>query len=120
MTLLATLVGLAIAGIGVACVISPDWVLSLADWRTRQMMWSSAVARVLLGVVFVRVAPDTSVPLAFQMFGVLVVVAGVITVFMPFSTWQGLIDSVLGQPTAFFRSMGVFATLFGLALAYLV
>lgn len=116
---LATLVGLLMAAVGVAMVIAPDWLISLADWRTRAMMWAAAIGRVLLGVVFVRAAPDTTAPVAFQALGVLLVVAGVVIVFLPLSIWQSLVDSVLDQPAPFYRVAGAFATLFGLLIAYL-
>jgi hypothetical protein len=52
MATLAMLVGLGIAAMGVTLVIAPDWMLSLADWRSSTMKWSAAAARVAMGVVF--------------------------------------------------------------------
>ena len=77
MTMLAAIVGLGIAGMGVALVIAPDWLLSLGNWRSRAMMWSAIASRILLGVVFVRAAPDTGAPLLFQVLGGIFVAAGV-------------------------------------------
>ena len=120
MTTLAAIVGLGIAGMGVALVIAPDWLLSLGNWRSRAMMWSAIASRILLGVIFVRAAPDTGAPLVFQILGGIFVAAGVVILFLPLAAWQALIDSVLDQTPAFYRSLGVFTTLFGLTLVYLV
>ncbi len=120
MTTLAALVGLGMAGIGVALVIAPDWLLSLGNWRSRGMRWMAVASRILLGVIFVRAAPDTSAPLVFQVLGGIFVAAGVAILFLPLAAWQSLVDSVLDQTPAFYRNVGVFATLFGLGLVYLV
>ena len=120
MTTLAAIVGLGIAGMGVALVIAPDWLLSLGNWRSRAMMWSAIASRILLGVIFVRAAPDTGAPLVFQVLGGIFVAAGVVILFLPLAAWQALIDSLLDQTPAFYRSLGVFTTLFGLTLVYLV
>ena len=120
MTTLAALVGLGMAGIGVALVIAPDWLLSLGNWRSRGMRWMAVASRILLGVIFVRAAPDTSAPLVFQVLGGIFVAAGVAILFLPLAAWQSLVDSVLDQTPAFYRSLGVFTTLFGLTLVYLV
>ncbi len=120
MTTLAALVGLAMAGIGVALVIAPDWLLSLGNWRSRAMMWTGIASRILVGVIFVRAAPDTGAPLVFQVLGGIFVAAGVVILFLPLAAWQALIDSGLDQTPAFYRSAGVFTTLFGLGLVYLV
>ncbi len=120
MTTLAAIVGLGIAGMGVALVIAPDWLLSLGNWRSRAMMWSAIASRILLGVIFVRAAPDTSEPLVFQVLGGIFVAVGVAILFLPLAAWRSLVDSVLDQTPAFYRSLGVFTTLFGLTLVYLV
>ncbi len=120
MTTLAAIVGLGIAGMGVALVIAPDWLLSLGNWRSRAMMWSAIASSILLGVIFVRAAPDTGAPLVFQVLGGIFVAAGVVILFLPLAAWQALIDSVLDQTPAFYRGLGMFTTLFGLTLVYLV
>jgi uncharacterized protein YjeT (DUF2065 family) len=119
MAALATLAGLGIAGVGVALVIAPDWLLSLTDLRSGSMRWALALGRIGLGVIFVRAAPDTGAPLVFQVVGVLAVATGVIIAFLP-AIWQPLVDSLLAQPPGFFRIIGVASTLFGLLLASLV
>jgi len=120
MTTLAALVGLGIAGIGVALGIAPGWLPSLGNFRSRAMLWTSGASRILIGVIFVRAAPDTSAPLVFQVLGGISAAVGVAILFLPLAAWQSLIDSVLDQAPAVYRSIGVFATLFGLGLVYLV
>ena len=120
MTTLAALVALGMAGSGLALVIAPDWVMSLGNWRGRAMWWAAVASRILIGVIFVRAAPDTSEPLVFQVLGGVFVAVGVAILFLPLAAWRSLVDSVLDQTLAFFRSAGMFTTLFGLGLLYLV
>ena len=81
-------------------------------------LYLAALARLLLGAVFIAAAPDTRMPLAVEVLGWLMCFGGVLLVSVPRGVWQGLIDRVMGLPGVFLRLFMVMGTGIGVFLIW--
>ncbi len=110
-----TVKGIGIFFVVVALVLlaSPDRILSVLDWGTRPSQMLAGAIRVTLGAAFVWAAPATRYPKGIRLFGIAIVVAGLIVVTIPNAHWASLIRWVFEDPTLFRFAGAVGGVLFG-------
>lgn len=104
MRLLALLVALLIALIGLTGVVAPDRLMTMAQCTATPVgIYLAAALRIGIGLVLARVAPVSRAPKTLRIFGVLAVIAGVTTLFLGTERAQALLEWWLAQGPAFIR-----------------
>ena len=119
--MIAIVVALAllILGIGLVGVVAPGRLVAFTRfWQNPGALWLAAGIRVVLGVALYLVAPDTRAPLAFQAFGMLVVLAGVALPFLGRERIGRLIDWWAALPEAVIRGWALLVLLLGVLILY--
>jgi len=119
MKLTASAMALIIAGIGVVGVVSPPLLLEFArTLLTPGALYVVAVVRVILGLVLVWVASASRAPMTFRVFGIIIIVAGVLTQFFGVERSRAVFDWWSLQTPLFMRAWAALAVVFGLFVIY--
>ena len=78
MAVIVLLIGVLIAGIGIAILSSPARLRRLLHWFLESKnLYAVAAIRVIAGVLFILAAPETRLPMLIQVLGILFILAGV-------------------------------------------
>ena len=121
MKLLVMIIGLLIAALGVLGIAAPSLPLQVArSLLTPSTLYIVAAVRVCFGLLLVWVAPGSRVPIALRVFGVFIVIAGVITALFGVERSRAVLDWWSSQGAAFMRVGMGFAVVFGLFVVYAV
>jgi len=83
--------GLVFILMGLVVLISPDRLVSLADWESRQGLYLAAGTRIIFGLVLLLSASYTRYPKGLRIFGGLVLLAGLSFPLIPTEVWTGII-----------------------------
>jgi uncharacterized membrane protein len=119
--LYATAIGFIIAGIGVIGVAAPSVLLEVGQsLQTLNVLYTVAAVRVIFGAVLLWVAPASRTPKTLRVFGVLIVIAGVLTPFIGVERSRALLDWWSTQGLWFTRVWAGVAVVFGLFIVYAV
>lgn len=119
MKLIASAMALIIAGIGVVGVVSPPLLLEFAPTLlTPGALYVVAVVRVILGLVLVWVASASRAAMTFRVFGIIIIVAGVLTPFFGVERARAVFDWWSLQTPLFMRASAALAVVFGLFVIY--
>ena len=119
MSKLISAVGVVLILMSVSVGIFPEWFLTLADWDSQGGLYIAAAMRVVIGLILIVAAPASRYPTGLRIFGVVVLLAGIVIVFIPLDLWVGLIGWLTVDNFAFFRiGGGVGGALLGMFLVH--
>ena len=113
--LVATILSLAIAGIGALGVLAPGVLLEFG--RTvlaPQAMYGVAAVRVVFGALLILVARESRMPLTIRLIGVVIVVAGLITPLLGPERFLEAFGKFSAQRERLRRAVAVLPVIFGL------
>jgi uncharacterized membrane protein YidH (DUF202 family) len=119
MTVIALVFSLFVAALGALGLVSPSRVLRFEGYfQTPAGLYFAAAVRLVMGVALFFAAPASRAPEVLRILGVVIIVAGVITLFFGLERFRRLVDWWSARGSAFVRAWAVFALAFGLLLAY--
>jgi hypothetical protein len=119
--LVATLMSLAIAGLGTVGVVAPGVLLGFGRSLSAppSIYWVAAV-RVVFGALLLLVAAESRVPRTLRVIGVVLVAAGVLTPLFGTERSLAALAWVSRQGTLAVRAVAVLPLVVGLFLAYAI
>jgi hypothetical protein len=91
MLTLAMVLGVAIILAGVLVAVSPERLLSVADWESRRGLYIAAAMRVITGLVLILAAPASRSPTGFRIIGAIALLAGLVFPLLPTDRWAAFI-----------------------------
>ncbi len=119
MQLVAFTVGLLITVAGVAVLLFPAALLSLAQHPvTPLQLYASAAIRLAIGLLFVVVAPASRAPRLLRVFGGFAFIAGAATLVMGVDRAQAIAGWMSRQPLGIVRSFAVLPLAIGMSILY--
>ena len=114
-------IGLIIGAIGLVGVVAPSLLLEAGQsLLTPTGLYIVAALRIAIGLVLVRVAPDSRTPKILRIVGVLIIIAGVLTPFFGVERSRAIFDWWSSQGLMFMRLGAGVAVAFGLFIVYAV
>jgi hypothetical protein len=117
---LATLISLAIAGVGLMALIAPDSLLDLARWLLAPpALYGVAAMRVLFGVLLLVIASHSRAPVLLRVFAVLILVAGIVTPFIGVDQTAGALAWFSGHAGSL-RALAIVPIAMGVGFAYAI
>ena len=112
-------VGLLITTAGVVVSVVPSAVIRFAQHAVTPFeLYGSAITRVGIGVLFIVAAPISRLPRLLRAFGIIAVMAGLVTPFLGVARAQTIADWVSQQGLGLVRSFGLLALAIGAAVVY--
>ncbi len=121
MKVLAIAIGLVIGAIGLVGVVAPSIILEFGrSLLTPAALYAVAALRIGIGVVLVRVAPDSRLPTVLRILGILIIIAGVLTPFFGVERSRAILDWWSNQGPLVTRLCLSVAIAFGLFIVYAV
>lgn len=112
-------VGLLITAAGVFVSLVPSAVIRFAQHGVTALeLYASAVTRVGIGALFILVAPASRLPRLLRIFGIIAVMAGIVTPFLGVARAQTIADWVSHQGLGLVRAFGLLALAIGAAIVY--
>jgi uncharacterized protein YjeT (DUF2065 family) len=112
-------VGLLITAAGILVTLVPSAVIRFAQHGvTAVELYASAITRVGIGVLFLLVAPMSRLPRLLRVFGMIAVMAGIVTPFLGVARAQAIADWVSHQGLSSVRAFGLLALAIGAAILY--
>lgn len=119
MTSLALLIGILITALGVLGLVSPARLMTLDQFfQTPAGLFATGVIRLILGAVLFLAAPESRAPTVLQVFGVVVFVAGVVTLPLGLERFRGFVERWVDRRPALVRPFAVVALVLGVLLSY--
>jgi hypothetical protein len=119
MALIVLLFGLLAAAIGVAGLVQPRCIVAIAQlWQGSTRFWIAILVRLVLGIVFLVVAPACRLPLLVQVIGAISIVAAVVILVLGQRRLDEFIEWWLTRPPAVIRCSAAFALAFGLLMIW--
>jgi uncharacterized protein YjeT (DUF2065 family) len=119
LNLLATVMGLAIAALGVLGITAPATLLEFgASLLTPTALYLVAGVRVLFGVLLLLVASASRLPKTLRAFGVVIVIAGLLTPLFGAERAAAAFNQLSIQGPMVLRAISVAALAFGLFVVY--
>jgi hypothetical protein len=119
MRLLAVLIGLIIAALGVLGMAAPTVLLDTTEFALTQVgLYVAAALRVGFGIVLIAAAPVSRLPRTVRILGVLFVVAGVITAFVGVERTRAIVDWWTVQGPISMRAWAAIAVVLGVFIIY--
>ena len=118
---LATLMSLAIAGLGVLGVAAPGVLLEFAgSLLVPPALYGVAAVRVVFGALLVLVATESRMPRTLRVIGVLIVVAGLLTPLLGAERTASILAWMSAQAPLLVRAVAVVPVLVGAFFAYAI
>ncbi len=118
---LATVLGLVIAAIGVLGVAAPSVLLELGQsLQTTNALYFVAGVRVIFGAILLWVASASRTPRILRALGVCIIIAGAITPFFGVERSRAMFEWWSAQGSLFTRAWATVAIVFGLFVVYAV
>ena len=118
--LIATLMSLAIAALGVLGLVAPNVLLDFGRSLTAPpALYGVAAVRVVFGALLISVAASSRAPRALRVIGIFIVVAGLLTPFFGAEQFGGFV-TWLSDRMDFLRAIALLPLLFGLLLVYAI
>ncbi len=113
--------GLLLVGLGGLGAVSPARLLdSVRRIQTPAGLYLAAAVRIVLGVALILAAPDSRAPELARVFGIFVVLAGLVAPFFGLERFRGLLDWWADRGEGFVRAWGIVAGAIGVGLVWLV
>jgi hypothetical protein len=118
---LAWLIALFVGVAGVAGLLVPDWVMSLR-WiaATQSGLLAIAVLRSAIGIVLIMAAPRSRAPKTLQVFGALLLLAGMVTPLFGVARSKAVLDWEAAQGPILVRGWAIVAVALSGALAFVM
>jgi hypothetical protein len=114
-----SLVGVAVAGVGLLGLISPVRLQGLvARWRVLTRLPVTVSLRIGFAILFLAGAPQCRLPNLVRLVGILEVAGALTLLALGSARLQRLVEWWLQRPPSFVRSWGCGALAFGSLLAY--
>ncbi len=113
MSKLAMVIGFAYVGLGVSVAVSPEWLLSVVDWESRQRLYIAAAIRLGVGLVLILSAPASKYPMVFRVIGAIALIAGLVLPFVPLDVWAEFMRWWTVENPALFRAISATAAILG-------
>lgn len=119
LTLITSLMALAIAAMGVIGIAAPALLLEMARPLTAgTALYGVAVVRVVFGALLLLLASASRLPGTLRVIGFLIIVAGLLTPF--FGIAAGAFTWVSGQEQRLVRAVAILPVAFGLFIVYAI
>lgn len=119
MRLLAVLIGLIIAALGILGMAAPTVLLDTTEFALTQVgLYVAAALRVAFGIVLIAAAPVSRLPRTVRILGILFIVAGVITPFVGVERARAIVDWWTVQGPIFMRAWAAIAVVLGVFIIY--
>jgi hypothetical protein len=119
MTVLALAFSLFVVALGALGLVAPSRIRGFERYfQTPAGLYIAAIVRLVMGLAFFFAAPASRAPEALRILGVVIMVAGVTTLFLGLERFRGLVGWWSSQGSAVVRVWGAFALALGLLLAY--
>ena len=119
MAILVSVFGVVIGLIGVMGLASPRSLIKLIQqWQSPGRFWFAVAVRVVLGLVFLAVAPECRAPLVVRIVGVVSIAAAIGILVMGRARLDAFIEWWVRRPPALFRLWAPMAIAFGALLVY--
>jgi hypothetical protein len=117
---IATLMSLAVAGLGLLGVVAPDELLGFgSSLLAPPALYAVATARVVFGALLITVARSSRAPIALRVLGSFIFVAGLSTPFLGVERFGGVVAS-LSEKLWLVRMIAFVPLLLGLLLVYAI
>ena len=121
MAILALVLSLFVAALGVVGLISPLRLLEIVrQFQSQTGLYAAGTFRVVLGGALFFAAPSSRVPKVIRVLGIIIVAAGLLTPLFGVERAHRLLSWWSGRGAMFMRVWATFALAFGLFLAYAV
>jgi hypothetical protein len=119
MKLLAMAIGLLLAGVGLVGGVAPSYILEIGrSLLTPMSLYGVAALRIGIGVVLLLVATHSRAPTALRVVGIVVVLAGVFTLFLGVERSAAILDWWSVQESLFMRICLAIPLAIGLFIVY--
>lgn len=119
--LLALLIGLILVAQGILGIAAPGVFLKTLRFITAPpMIYLAAVIRVVFGVVLVRAASGSRAPLFLRVFGVIIVIGGLLTPFLGIQFAHFILDWWSAAGPALVRVFAAVSLALGILVVYAV
>jgi|SRR5664279_20093 len=119
MKLLAIVLGLLVAAVGLVGVVAPSYILDIGrSLLTPMSLYGVAAFRIGVGVVLLLVAAQSRAPTVLRVFGIVVVLAGVFTFFLGVERSGAILDWWSAQGPLFMRLCLAAPLAMGLFIVY--
>ena len=119
MRYLVGVVGLFLAAAGAAGLLVPDWVMSLRWIAASQGgLLGIAVLRCAIGIVLIMAAPRSRTPKTLQVFGSLLLLAGMVTPLFGVARSKAVLDWEAAQGPMLVRAWALVVIVLSGALAF--
>jgi hypothetical protein len=119
LTLVTSLMGLAIAAMGVLGIAAPALLLEIARPLTTGIaLYGAAVIRVVFGALLLFLASASRMPGTIRVIGFLIVIAGLLSPF--FGIAAGAFVWISGQDHRLIRAVAILPFAFGLFVVYAI
>jgi uncharacterized membrane protein len=119
--LVASLMSLAVAGLGVFGIAEPTALLEFArSLLAPTALYAVAVVRVVFGAVLMFVAAQSRTPRILRVVGVFIVVAGLLTPLFGPERSAEVFALLSGRGLSFVRTVAALPVIFGIFLAYAI
>jgi len=116
---LAIAIGLALGVIGLVGVVAPSIILDIGrSLLAPAALYAVAALRIGIGVVLVRAASASHVPTALRIVGIVVILAGVLTLFLGVEHSRAILDWWSNRGTTFMRVCLIGPMVVGLFIVY--
>lgn len=104
MKFLAIAIGLLIAGVGLVGVVAPSLIIDVGRLLLIPIaLYIVAAFRIGVGVVLLLAAADSRLPTALRIFGTVIILAGVFTLFLGVEHSRDILDWLSNQGPLFMR-----------------
>jgi hypothetical protein len=119
--LLATVVSLAIAGLGVVGLVAPAVLLDFGrSLLTPPALYWVAAVRIVFGAMLILVATESSMPRTLRVIGVVIVVAGLLTPLLGTERFGEALAWFSGQAPFLVRAVALVPFVIGLFFVYAI
>jgi hypothetical protein len=117
--ILAIVIGVLLAAIGLVGVVAPSFILEIGrSLLTPMSLYGVAALRIGVGVVLLSTATDSRLPTALRVFGVVIILAGVFTLFLGVEHSRAILDWWSNQGPLFMRFCLLGPLVIGLFIVY--
>ena len=121
MTFLVKIIGILIAGLGIAMIVYPSWLKKVtAFWKQGNNIYYAGVIRIAVGILILMAASTANSPMAAVALGLLFLASGSIIFLIGVEQDHKLLDFWDAQPEMVLRVMSVFPIIMGALIFFTV
>ena len=119
MNLVIKVIGVVFVLIAIGYFLKPDILKSLMEFfKKGRRIYLAALARFVLGIVFLLGARECDMPVVIGILGVVFLVAGLLIILLGPEKVNGIIDWYQKQSKFFFRTLALVLFALGIAIIY--